>query len=165
MNKTAIGWTGMTWNPTTGCDKVSAGCKNCYAEKLFPRVYPGRAFTDVQLHDDRLAQPIRKTKSQIVFVNSMSDLFHESIPFSYIAAVFYVMMITPHHTYQVLTKRPQRMHRFFTWIGEVASRSECVFPADSYSWRMYHCLRAKAIDYGITEAGDAQVWPLPNVRH
>lgn len=112
MNKTAISWTDVTWNPTTGCSKVSAGCKNCYAERLFPRPYPGRAFTDVRTHEDRLAQPMGMRPGK-VFVNSMSDLFHEEISFDFIDRVLAVMALTPEHTYQVLTKRQQRMEEYF----------------------------------------------------
>ena len=104
-----IEWTDETWNPVTGCTKVSAGCKNCYAERLFPRPYPGRAFTDVQIHTERLKKPFHWRKPRRVFVNSMSDLFHEAVPDEFLDQVFAVMAITLTHTYQVLTKRPERM--------------------------------------------------------
>ncbi|MDE3022958.1 MAG: phage Gp37/Gp68 family protein [Pseudomonadota bacterium] len=123
-DKTGIQWTEATWNPATGCTKVSQGCKNCYAKyKAWPRlaamknnVYSGREFEDVQVHPGRLDQPLRWTKPRRIFVNSMSDLFHESIPFQFIADVFAVMSCTTRHTYQVLTKRPQRMLEFFNWL-------------------------------------------------
>lgn len=127
MGDTTIQWTDKTWNPVTGCTKVSQGCKNCYAERVFPRAYGKvREFTDVQCHPERLDQPLRWKKPQRIFVNSMSDLFHESIPDEFIDSVFDTMYKTPRHTFQVLTKRPQRMleflkHHFgsFKWKGQL----------------------------------------------
>ena len=111
---TKIEWTDETWNPISGCSKVSAGCKNCYAERLFPRPYPGRAFTDVRTHPDRLDAPLRWRKPRRIFVNSMSDLFHEDVPDEFINQVFAVMMLCPRHDFQILTKRPDNMRRWFT---------------------------------------------------
>lgn len=109
-DKTAIEWTDATWNPVTGCSKVSSGCKHCYAERVFPRAYgPDRKFTDVRCHPERLDQPLRWRKSRRVFVNSMSDLFHEDVPDGFIAQVLAVMAVANQHTFQVLTKRPERM--------------------------------------------------------
>lgn len=109
-----IEWTDATWNPVTGCTKISPGCKNCYAERLAKRLqamgnprYENR-FT-VTLHPDLLDQPSRWKRPKMIFVNSMSDLFHESIPDDYILEVFRRMHKAPQHTYQVLTKRPERM--------------------------------------------------------
>jgi protein gp37 len=115
-DKTKIEWTDATWNPVTGCTKVSAGCKNCYAERDFHRPYPGRAFTDVRTHPDRLDQPLRWRKPKRIFVNSMSDLFHEAVPDSFIDSVFIRMAIAQQHTFQILTKRPQRM---LEWIPKM----------------------------------------------
>lgn len=116
---TGIQWTDETWNPTSGCSKVSQGCKNCYAERVFPRPYPGRKFTDVRTHPDRLQQPLRWKRPRRVFVNSMSDLFHEDVPDQFIDQVFAVMALSPQHTFQVLTKRPERMQAYFRneWVG------------------------------------------------
>ncbi|MGB0964001.1 MAG: DUF5131 family protein [Mycobacterium sp.] len=111
-DSTGIEWTDATWNPVTGCTKVSAGCRGCYAERLFPRVYPGRSFGDVQTHPDRLSQPSRWRKPRTVFVNSMSDLFHEDVPDQFIDDVLAEMVTTPHHRFQVLTKRPERLADF-----------------------------------------------------
>lgn len=129
----AIEWTDATWNPVTGCAKVSQGCKNCYALREWPRlsaprpqpnVYTGRAFTDVMCHPERLEQPLRWTKPRRIFVNSMSDLFHEAVPDDFILEVFDVMRqcengfaiksetFVPAHTFQILTKRPERMLDF-----------------------------------------------------
>lgn len=123
---TKIEWTDTTWNPTTGCMKVSAGCKNCYAEKMTNRLaamgqekYQG-ILTDterfngkVRSHADELGKPYTWKKPRKVFVNSMSDLFHEDVSFTFIDQVFAVMAATPQHTYQILTKRPERMAEYF----------------------------------------------------
>lgn len=120
-DKTSIEWTrsddgtpGATWNPVTGCTKISKGCDNCYAETLAERFRgtPGHYFEggfDVQLRDHKLYEPIRWKKPRRIFVNSMSDLFHKDVPTEYIARVFAVMALTPQHTYQLLTKRHGRM--------------------------------------------------------
>jgi protein gp37 len=99
----------MTWNPVTGCTKLSQGCKHCYAERLALRFWGERPFTDVQVHEDRVDQPRRWRKGRTIFVNSMSDLFHEDVPDDFIARVFGVMRDCPHHTFQVLTKRAERL--------------------------------------------------------
>lgn len=109
---TSIEWTDKSWNPVTGCDKVSAGCRNCYAERIANRFKGSKAFPngfDVTLHHDRLADPLKWKKPTRIFVNSMSDLFHEDIPFKFIHEVWGTMRQTPQHTYQILTKRPERM--------------------------------------------------------
>jgi protein gp37 len=116
--KTAIEWTDKTWNPTTGCDKVSPGCKYCYAKAVterFPKNFPdGFKLT---LHPERLDQPNHWRKPSRIFVNSMSDLFHEKVPISFLEEVFEVMRSTPQHIYQVLTKRPKRMLEVFELLG------------------------------------------------
>jgi protein gp37 len=108
MTKSKIEWTDRVWNPVTGCTKVSPGCAHCYAERLFPRTYPGRDFGDVQLHEDRLEAPLRWRKPARVFVNSMSDLFHEDVPVTFISKVLVTMAKASKHTFVVLTKRPKR---------------------------------------------------------
>lgn len=108
MGETSIEWTDKVWNPVTGCSKVSQGCKNCYAERIFQRPYPGRDFTDVRTHEDRLDAPLHWRKPARIFVNSMSDLFHEKVPFEFIDKVYEVMRQCPQHTFQILTKRPER---------------------------------------------------------
>lgn len=123
---TKINWTNETWNPITGCSKVSAACKFCYAERDWERlsanpnpktVYFGRKFTNVQCHPERLDQPLRWTKPRMIFVNSMSDLFHPDIPDSFIDQAFAVMALTKQHTFQVLTKRPERMMKYLVCGG------------------------------------------------
>ncbi len=115
-DKSRIEWTDATWNPTTGCTKVSPGCKHCYAEREWARlaanpktVYFGREFTDVKIHADRLGTPLRWAKPRRIFVDAMSDLFHEDVPSAFIAEVFGVMAGCPQHTFQLLTKRPERI--------------------------------------------------------
>ena len=114
QNKDGITWTHDTWNPVTGCTKVSAGCKHCYAERLFPRVYPGRKFTQVQCHPERLQQPFHWKTPKVIFVNSMSDLFHPDVPDDFIGDVINVIGRCPQHTFQILTKRPERARELFT---------------------------------------------------
>lgn len=109
-DKTAISWTDSTWNPVTGCSKISSGCKNCYAARMvrrFPRVYPFGF--DVHLRQERLDQPKRWRKPRRVFVCSMSDLFHAAVPDRFVFEILRTMSDLPRHTFQVLTKRPERM--------------------------------------------------------
>jgi protein gp37 len=114
---TKIEWTDRTWNPVTGCTKVSSGCDNCYAENIARRFAGSKAFPhgfDVTLHEERLNQPYRWKKSARVFVNSMSDLFHDKVPDLFITQVFDVMEagLNRRHTFQILTKRHARMRSF-----------------------------------------------------
>jgi protein gp37 len=109
VTKSKIAWTERVWNPVTGCTKVSPGCKNCYAEAIAHRYWGERKFSDVQCHEDRLDAPLHWRKPSRVFVNSMSDLFHEDVPDEFVADVFRVMAHAQQHTFQVLTKRPRRM--------------------------------------------------------
>jgi protein gp37 len=116
MGKSKIEWTERTWNPTIGCNKVSAGCKNCYAEvmhrrlmKMQPEKYSRPFLNGAFPHEPSLEIPLHWKKPQRIFVNSMSDLFHEKVPLEFIAQVFAVMYIAEQHTFQILTKRPERM--------------------------------------------------------
>lgn len=125
-----IEWTEMTWNPTVGCTKVSPGCKHCYAETMAKRLQAMgmRGYEHgfkLALLPERLNEPLERKKPTVYFVNSMSDLFHEDVPFDYVRRVFSVMARSPQHTFQVLTKRAQRMAEFCrgvtvpenVWIG------------------------------------------------
>lgn len=125
-----IEWTEQTWNPTTGCTKVSAGCKNCYAEVMAKRLHAMKASGyqnnfELTLQPQRLNQPLLRKKATTYFVNSMSDLFHEDIPDNYLDQVFNVIRQTPQHTYQILTKRAERLPEYFSsrecpknvWLG------------------------------------------------
>jgi len=131
MSETSIEWThragtiGETWNPTTGCDRISAGCDNCYALSMARRLKAmgsAKYQTDgdprtsgpgfgLAVHADALTIPLRWRKPRTVFVNSMSDLFHARVPREFVADVWSVMAATPQHTYQILSKRPERMAR------------------------------------------------------
>lgn len=129
-NKTKIEWTEQTWNPTTGCTKVSPGCKNCYAEVMSHRLKAMKVAGydngfEISIIENRLKQPLQRKKPTKYFVNSMSDLFHDGIPDSFIDKVFDVIEDTPQHIYQILTKRAFRMASYFetrivpnnAWLG------------------------------------------------
>lgn len=110
MAQTKIEWTEMTWNPVTGCDKISSGCKHCYAEVMARRLQAMgqekyKNGFELTLHPEALNEPYKWKKSKVVFVNSMGDLFHKDIPVVYIKKVFRVMKENPQHVFQVLTKR------------------------------------------------------------
>jgi protein gp37 len=113
-DRSSIEWTQATWNPVTGCSKVSPGCAHCYAETFAERFrgvpsHPYEQGFDLRFWPDRLDQPFRWKRPRLIFVNSMSDLFHEDIPPGYIESVFDVMARAQHHTFQVLTKRADRL--------------------------------------------------------
>ena len=126
-DNSAIEWTQATWNPVTGCDKVSPGCAHCYAETFAERWrgipdHPYEQGFDLRLWPNRLEQPLRWKRSRVIFVNSMSDLFHEQIPESFIQAVFDVMGQASQHTFQILTKRHGRLAELaptLTWHPNV----------------------------------------------
>ena len=125
-----IEWTERTWNPVTGCTKISPGCKHCYAENMSHRLKAmGTAGYEngfkLTVHPNRLAEPLKRKKPTIYFVNSMSDLFHKQVPSSFINEVFEVIRSCPQHNFQILTKRPKRMAQYFQtrtvplncWLG------------------------------------------------
>jgi protein gp37 len=126
-----IEWTQQTWNPVTGCTKLSPGCKYCYAEVMARRLQsmgtPGyeNGFGKITLLPDRLDQPRQRKKPTVYFVNSMSDLFHEAVPFDFVDDIFSTISSTPQHVYQILTKRADRMETYFrtravpqnAWLG------------------------------------------------
>jgi protein gp37 len=127
MADTKIDWADKVWNPVTGCTKVSAGCKNCYAERIAKRLWASqyepmadgrpRKFTDVVCHKDRLSIPLHWKKPAKIFVNSMSDLFHEDVPLEFVLRMWLMMAQTSNHTYMILTKRPARMSLFVNeWL-------------------------------------------------
>ena len=134
-----IEWTEMTWNPVTGCTKISQGCKNCYAERMAKRLHAmgmaryANGF-DVTLHEDLLDLPFRWRQPRLVFVNSMSDLFHPDVPFEFIERVFDTMRRCPQHTFQVLTKRGERLRELAphlhwpenVWMGVSVENAEVV---------------------------------------
>ena len=130
MRTTKIEWTDKTWNPITGCTKFSAGCQNCYAEVMARRLQAmgqekyKKGFT-LTLHEDSLQEPMLWKKPHTIFVCSMSDLFHKDVSFDFIDKVMNVIKQTPHHRYQILTKRAERMKEYFSnrenpknvWLG------------------------------------------------
>ncbi|MEO3947654.1 phage Gp37/Gp68 family protein [Gorillibacterium sp. CAU 1737] len=125
-DKSKIEWTDATWNPVVGCTKVSEGCRNCYAFELHGNRHKGKIngaklpeqyakpFSEIQIFPDRLDQPLRWKRPRKIFVNSLSDLFHQDVPDDFIDEVFAVMALCPQHTFQVLTKRPQRMRDYLS---------------------------------------------------
>jgi protein gp37 len=127
MAQSHIEWTEMTWNPTTGCNKISAGCKFCYAEVMTKRLkgMGQEKYKDgfeLRIHPETLTIPYTWTGRRLVFVNSMSDLFHDKVPLSFIQNVFKVMNECSQHTFQVLTKRAERLfelHKELTWTSNI----------------------------------------------
>ncbi len=188
MSSTKIQWTNRTWNPTRGCSRVSPGCEHCYAERqaarfagagkligngvapqlqskpgpyhgLVRRGKQGARWTGkVVLVPEKLSEPLRWRKPCRVFVNSMSDLFHESLSNEEIAAVFGIMAACPQHTFQILTKRSKRMREWFAWIegrrakqGDNCAAVECLMHAQHADSKV-PCIASKSLS-----------WPLPNV--
>lgn len=144
-SNSSIEWTEQTWNPVTGCTKISPGCKHCYAETMAVRLKamgaPGyESGFKLTLHRNRLQQPIKRRKPTLYFVNSMSDLFHENVPPAFIDDVFDVIANTPQHTYQILTKRADIMRDYFSgkkvprnaWLGVSVEDKEYGKPRIDY---------------------------------
>jgi protein gp37 len=127
MAQSSIEWTEMTWNPTTGCTKVSAGCKFCYAEVMTRRlkamgIEKYKNGFKLKTHEDSLLTPYSWKSPKIVFVNSMSDMFHKDVPLEFIKKVFHTMNNCPQHTFQVLTKRSDillKYHKELTWTHNI----------------------------------------------
>lgn len=170
MGQSNIEWTDKSWNPLRGCTPVSEGCRNCFAKSIAHRFsgpgQPFEGFTNergdwsrkVVTVPAKLAEPLSWRKPAMVFVNSMSDLFHEDVSDEYIASVFGVMAASPHHTYQIVTKRPERMLEWLTRYQE----------AHAAAW----AARAELLNAGrpvpksvvvLAEADGLGAWPLPNV--
>lgn len=153
---TKIEWTEHTWNVITGCNKISAGCANCYAADIAKRFWGDRAFSDVQFHENRLAEPFKRKKPTTYFVNSMSDLFHNSVTDAQLDIIFAVMALTPQHSYQVLTKRPERMLKYFEWCER----------RHNLEGKPVSFCRVDAIEqsmYRWSYSAQIEVFPLPNV--
>jgi protein gp37 len=147
---TTIEWTDATWNPVRGCTKISPGCKNCYAERFAERFrgvrgHPFEQGFDLRLVPGKIGEPLRWKTPQRIFVNSMSDLFHDEVPLEYIKDVFDVMNRADWHQYQVLTKRAERLEELsrelpwapHIWMGVSVENKD-------YLWRMHHLRRTKA---------------------
>lgn len=150
-----ISWTDATWNPTTGCTKVSAGCTHCYAERIDKRF--GRDFSKIELHLKRLEHPLHWKKPRRIFVDSMSDLFHKDVPDEFIGAVFGVAARCPQHTFQILTKRAERLSEWFK--SEHARPSVCLSDAAITNPQLFK----KPLDAREAEEIGKRGWPLPNV--
>lgn len=145
MTTTSIEWTEQTWNPTVGCTKISPGCKHCYAESMSRRLQAmgTRGYEngfELTLLPSRLGEPIKRKTPTVYFVNSMSDVFHEGVPFEFIDRIFDTIRQTPWHTYQILTKRADRMAAYFTnrqaprnaWLGVSVEDREYGVPRIDY---------------------------------
>jgi protein gp37 len=182
---TDIEWTDKVWNPVLGCSRVSAGCENCYAERFAHRGLQERhrGLTvagpkgprwngTVRLVPEVLDTPLRRRKPTRYFVNSMSDLFHEDVPFEFVASVFGVMAAAPQHTFQVLTKRPRRMLEFFDWAekhGDGYDLLRCGIPSGllACAWEAVAGDEVGDVppfdDLSPSPETFGTSWPLPNV--
>lgn len=198
MRNTQISWTDDTWNPIRGCSRVSEGCRNCYAERVAARFsgpgqpYEGLAHRNgdviklgghpahdriahrgqwtgvVRLVPEHLADPLKWRKPRRIFVNSMSDLFHESLTNEQIAAVFGIMAACPQHIFQVLTKRAKRMREWFSWAAPMGRALLGRIPYPPTPRAMIEDAALSALNgvpgvYGIPRRQDSR-WPLPNVE-
>lgn len=164
--KSAIEWTEQTWNPTVGCTKISAGCAHCYAETMAKRLQAigMRGYENgfkLSLLADRLAQPMQRKKPTMYFVNSMSDLFHEDIPNDYLDKVFNVIANTTWHTYQILTKRAERMYDYLVdkkipdniWLGVTVENKEHGLPRIDFLRRLDAKVRFLSCEPLLEELG------------
>lgn len=150
MAKTKIEWADRVWNIVTGCEKVSEGCRYCYAEGFARRFWKDRKFTDVQVHPERLRDPLHWRKPSRIFVNSMSDLFHERVydnECSFIDEVFAMAAACPQHTFMILTKRSRIMQNYFNHPRRT------MYVESALEW-LYE---------GRIHMMPKLVWPLPNV--
>jgi len=166
--RSGIEWTESTWNPITGCDKISPGCKHCYAERMAMRLKAmghrnyANGF-ELALHEHILEQPFLWKKPQIIFVNSMSDLFHQDVPFSFIYKIFNVMRQASWHQFQILTKRSQRLRELDSkidwpdnvWMGVSVETSQ-------YTYRIEH-LRMTSAKIKFLSL-EPLLGPLPNLN-
>jgi len=167
-DKSAIEWTDATWNPVTGCTQVSPGCDHCYAMTFAKRFrgVPGHPYEqgfDFKLWPSRLELPLTWRQPRRIFVNSMSDLFHRDVPDDYIRQVFDVMVRADWHTFQVLTKRSERLSRIgqtlpwpsHIWIGVSVENAQ-------YTWRMDHVRKVPALVRFVS--AEPLIGPLPDIN-
>lgn len=173
--KSSIEWTDATWNPIRGCSRISEGCLHCYAEGVAARFSgPGQPYEGLALRKksgpawtgevgfvpEHLGDPLRWKRPRRIFVNSMSDLFHEKLSNEQIAAVFGVMTASPQHTFQVLTKRPNRMLKWFEWAAKQVTYSG----TEATAAEVMQCIAMDNFGAPISERYNADApWPLPNV--
>ncbi|NOT15337.1 MAG: phage Gp37/Gp68 family protein [Methylotenera sp.] len=162
-----IEWTEQTWNPTTGCTKISPGCTHCYAETMARRLQAmgtkgyENAF-QLRLIPERLDDPLKRKKPTTYFVNSMSDVFHEGVPFDYIDMIFATIAKTPHHTYQILTKRADRMAEYFAnrdvpqnaWLGVSVEDKKYGVPRIDYLRTVNAHIRFLSVEPLLDDVGE-----------
>lgn len=165
--RTKIEWTNTTWNVICGCTKVSEGCRNCFAQELHNRrrkaylagkkmpLQYAEPFSKIQIFEERLTQPLKWKKSRMIFADSVSDLFHAEVPDELLDRMFAVMTLTPQHTYQVLTKRPDRMLAYFRGLEQRDV-------AHVFGKATFHVTADEEAEYYVHDRLAAE-WPLPNV--
>lgn len=161
----AIEWTDATWNPVRGCTKISPGCKHCYAETFAERFrgvkgHPYEQGFDMRLVPEKLAEPLRWRTPKMIFVNSMSDLFHDKVPDDYIAAVARIMVAANWHTYQVLTKRPERLQKLLSSVLSFAAKETHIWWGTSVEDRKYGLPRIDDLRNADAEVRFLSVEPL-----
>ena len=176
MGDTAIEWTDKTWNPTVGCTKISAGCARCYAKTLHDQRHKAHAagksmpaqyahpFETLQLMPDRLRDPLSWRKPVRVFVNSVSDLFHEDVPDEFLDRVFAVMAMAKQHTFQVLTKRPERMRAYVERLSEMQDHGIGHWSGSAFAKALM--AESRAAGHPVWPNAKLAVmdnWPLSNV--
>jgi protein gp37 len=166
-DKTNIAYCDATWNPVVGCSHESTGCVHCFAERTASSRFlkgseayvglteNGHWTGEIRLLATRLPWPMRKRRSRVIFTCDMGDLFHPSVPFDYIAAVYGVMAACPQHTFLVLTKRVERRFAFFKWVKDNIDNEICLHTVAN--------LRMVGYETGCGSAFDPDLWPLPNV--
>lgn len=163
-----IEWTESTWNPVTGCTKISIGCKNCYAERMALRLKAAgqanyRNGFRVTIHPHVLEIPLRWKQPRIIFVNSMSDLFHKGVPIDFILKIFDVMHRTPRHQYQILTKRPQRLLQLDSELPWLENMCMGVTVENSdYTFRIDHLRQTSAAIKFVSF--EPLLGPVPNIN-
>jgi protein gp37 len=163
--KSTIEWTDATWNPVRGCTKISPGCKHCYAETFAERFrgVPGHPYEqgfDLKLVPEKLAEPLRWSSPKTVFVNSMSDLFHEHVPDAYIEQVVRVMELANWHTYQVLTKRSERLRDLLASKLSIASKLDHIWWGVSVEDRKYGVPRIAHLRQALAPVRFLSIEPL-----
>ena len=162
-----IEWTEQTWNPTVGCTKISPGCKHCYAELMAQRLQAMGTHGyengfKLTLLPSRLQEPLQRKKKTVYFVNSMSDVFHEDVPFEYIDQIFESIAKTPQHTYQILTKRADRMAQYFinrpvpdnAWLGVSVEDQEYGVPRIALLRQVSAKIRFLSVEPLLEDLGD-----------
>jgi len=160
-----IEWTEATWNPVRGCTKISPGCKHCYAETFAERFrgvkgHPYEQGFDLRLVPEKLAEPLRWRASKMIFVNSMSDLFHDAVPDNYIVAVAHVMVTAKWHTYQVLTKRSERLRKLLNTKLRFAAEQQHIWWGVSVEDKQYGLPRIEDLRNTNAEVRFLSVEPL-----